>query len=130
MCLMDWQLGRLIRSQVDYNSVPAATTITWPSNPQRVGFSFILSTGGTWVIGPDSQQIAVGLFPTVSNGLQFHFTLATHGDLPTRFFAARNNGGVTATILTIQYFLPEEYLQYAMEQLKQKYPIPNYGRGG
>lgn len=122
MCINDWRLGRLIRSQAREYSLGVGGTLAIQADQNRVGISFMMAMGAT----ASSVTISVGGVSLVSlaqfEQLEAHFTLATHGDLPTRdFIVARRSG--TALGSVVEYFAPADYLAAGLREFETLYGI-------
>lgn len=119
MCIGDWRLGRLIRTNAYTQTPGIGGTYTVRANPQRVGLT-IQSFQTNTVIG-QSLSIAVDnvtvLFLPPTSTI-FHCTFLSHGDLPTRKFDITTPG--TATVIgIIEYTLPEEFIAAALDEFKR-----------
>lgn len=130
MCFMDWRIGRLIRSEV--TTIPGlAGFVTFRPNRQRVGISFLPPPGNAIIGGyvPGVIQVAVSrdgvsfIGGTLcASDKELHFTLATHGELPTLGFGAGTPGGQNENATVIEYFAPESVLTLGLELLRREYP--------
>jgi len=124
MCINDWRIGRLIRSVFYPAEGHVGSTLTLPTNYQRVGLTLTaietaVPTGG----GILAQDGSTGntIFMLSPEASIFHCTLATHGDLPMRRWFFTPVGGTTLAFSVIEYIAPEEYLASALEQFQTEY---------
>lgn len=121
MCIGDWRLGTLIRTQVTTVSLAVASTIITP-NAERVGIMFKVGTlAGGAVPELSVDGVLLGNFLVGFSPPAFDFTLATHGDLPTRQFTITNGVG-TATIGVLEMFMPQSYITAGLNEFKREYP--------
>lgn len=119
MCIGDWRLGRLIRTNA-YSQTPGiGGTYTVRANPQRVGLT--IQSFQTTTILVQSPSIAVDnvtvVFLPPTNTI-FHCTFLAYGDLPTRKFDITTPGAATVLGI-IEYTLPEEFIAAALEEFKR-----------
>lgn len=122
MCLNDWRIGRLIRSQNTQANTAAGTGLTFLPNKNRIGVTFSLTTGGISVA--NSMVVTFdGAAPfLITHGEpNLHMTLCTHGDFVTRGFVV-SAGAVLTTLTIVEYFMPEKYLAAALEEFMRSYP--------
>ena len=109
MCVGDYRLGRLVRIQIFDEVITSPNEVLFPANMNRVGVS---------IFAPDSSSVQINWDVIISGTRGFlmlttmeplHFTLLTHGDLPTKSFVVFASIGDTQ-IQVIEYFLPESVL--------------------
>lgn len=120
MCISDYRLGRLIRSQLDSQSVAVGTPITIPQHQNRVGIiintSAVISVITSFVI-VTVGGVAVGKLwssaPTIA------FLLKEHGDLCQKEFTLTATG-TTAACGIVQLFLPESVIDAAIEEFNRR----------
>ena len=123
MCIGDWRLGRLIRSEISFFNISSGINITKQRNPQRVGLTVGVIEApfaNTAFIQLMVDDIDFTILPF--NRPIFHCTLQTHGDLPTRKFDVGMGSSVVQGAW-IEYFMPEEYIQAALEDFRRQYGI-------
>lgn len=123
MCVGDWRLGRLIRSQGTDFSTSVASQLTFQRNAQRVAVMiaidplFAMSTGVTELTFDNLAVVTVNFYNPMSI-----ISLQTHGDLPThKFTIAASEDVVTGTIT--EFFMPEHYLAAALKQFESDYNV-------
>jgi hypothetical protein len=121
MCFGDWRAGRLIRIIVTTCDAGVGGPFTFNPNYQRVGISFFGGLGITTLTNDWEVSIdGVGQILIPINQTGYHFTLATHGDLPThKFTLTKQTGSPIATV--IEYIAPEEMIQSAIDEFKREY---------
>jgi len=119
MCVSDWRLGRLIRSQNTQVNTAAGTNTLFLPNRNRVGITLSLTVGGV--------SAANSMIVTFDNGAAFlithgnpnvHITLCTHGDFVNRGFVV-SGGAVLTTLTVVEYFLPEEVLAAGLNEFRR-----------
>lgn len=122
MCISDWRLGRLVRAISRTEAIQPASDLLIAAVQQRVGISFLLPLGTFNVdVVPDADYaLDTGFRMSTSVGF-YHFTVTNHGDLPMRRWTVHNLSVITANVGIIEYFLPEEVLSQAMEELRSVY---------
>lgn len=122
MCFADWRAGRLIRTVVNTIGFNTGDKLIYPANMQRVGISFYEGLGVTTLTNTAIVTVDnTGQFAVPVNTLGLHFTLATHGDLPTHTFVVSKQAGAPV-ILVLEYIAPEEMIVAAIEDFKRSYP--------
>ena len=120
MCIGDWRLGRLIRSKITTANLTTGMSISIPADHNRVGV----------IAGIGNQQSLLSTYARLSvdgtvifflgNGIPAAtFTLATHGELPTRAFSIVSIGATTIASF-VEFFMPEEYLAAGLEEYKRE----------
>jgi hypothetical protein len=121
MCISDWRLGRLIRSQTTSAALTVGQTLILPPNAQRVGVILSNSIGtlgsansATVAIGGVNCFLICGALPPLS------LTLKDYGDLITKQIVL-TCGTTAATIFATELFLPESVLSEAIETDMRKY---------
>lgn len=120
MCIEDWRLGRLIRSQISAAALTVGQTLSIAPSMQRVGV--ILSTTAIGIAAGTSETITIdgkiwGLLYTGGNPLIF--LLKDHGDLVTKSFVI-TCGANAANVAITELFLPESVLKERPEELQQE----------
>ena len=119
MCVSDWRLGRLVRSQNTQASTAAGTGLVYLPNRNRIGITLSLTIGGV--------SAANSMIVTFDNGAIFlithgnpniHMTLCTHGDFVNRGFVV-SAGAVLTTLTVVEYFLPEEVLAAGLNEFRR-----------
>lgn len=121
MCLMDWRLGRFIRTVVTPWAFLGSVNLTRPSSPQRVGI--MISGDSSGLSNSPFTDIKVDNVICCCINLQVGsrlFTLTTHGDLPTRSFQL-SGGGTASEGSWTEFFLPENELAISMDDLISEY---------
>lgn len=123
MCIQDWRLGRLIRSEARAVVLGLGATEDFPANKQRVGVTVGIpfANNSSIVFGQLSVDGILLVHFRNSNNL-FEMTLATHGDLPMRPFTLTGNG-TAVTFGLVQYFLPEEFLAAGLEEFNSEHKL-------
>jgi hypothetical protein len=126
MCINDWRIGRFIRTVITTKILAVGTSFTFNANRQRVGFTvgadlnIVVTAAEIGLLSIDGNQFCE--FDESTGPL--HFSILTHGDLPTKKFTVRAVGtGVTFGI--IEYFLSEEILQAGYDEFRRS--LPNMG---
>lgn len=122
MCVGDWRLGRQIRVKVTAVSQTTGTQADFPQDRQRVGITIGMTVAQTSALV--SARVAVDDIPlcvlTHESPLR-HFTLAEHGELPTRKISFQSFAG-TMIGAVIEYFLPEEVIAAGFDEFKRSIP--------
>lgn len=121
MCISDYRIGRLIRSQSDTYSVAAGSPQTIPAHRDRVGIYFATSTPiliVTSVVNINCNGVVIAKLwgaQTIQRLL-----LAEDGDLCTKEFTITAVGS-THVVGVHQLFLPEAAIAAALEEFKRSY---------
>lgn len=119
MCIGDWRLGRLIRSEAKTFTPGIGGIVTLGRNMQRVGL--LVSSQSVLNITTQNIQIAVdgiivGLLTLGEH--QRLYTFLEHGDLSTRSWTITTP--VAANVVsTVEFFLPEKYIAAALEEFER-----------
>ena len=104
-------------------SLALGATLTIPANKNRVGITFLQSAvAATTFMTVDVNGI-ISFIVVGGTGPIRHFTLVKHGDLPMARFLLTGGSAVTFTGLTIEYFLPEDYLTAGLDEFKRRYNV-------
>jgi hypothetical protein len=99
---------------------PPETAYILPSNPQRVGVSIAVTPlAGNALIQVRSSDAIVTINETFPPFNFLHYTVKTHGELPTYRWNVAGDG-VTTNIVIIEYYLPNEVLDFDFKQLVAK----------
>lgn len=123
MCIGDWRLGRLIRSQVFAWDTNILNPQPIPANNARIGLTICGTTmSATITAGHAIRFEGIKTFYLNPNNAFVHLTLETHGDLVTKAC------DIIATTTTasgswIEYWMPEKYLAAALEMFNSQYGI-------
>lgn len=120
MCVQDWRIGRLIRTQITAHTLVVGTPFLIPANKQRVGLSLASGTPSgapTVLIQVLHDGILYGML--WNSYIHHHITVSTHGDLPMKSAELRALVA-NAAIGVIEYFLPEEFLSAGLEEFKRE----------
>jgi len=122
MCVGDWRFGRLIRCRGYHALTGAGGSFSLNSNMQRVGITIVAKQLADIVSVSVTTSNGTFSFPDLTADLRIlHFTLLTHGELPTyRFNVA--DGGAGSICELFEYTCEEAVLQQAYELLRQDYP--------
>lgn len=121
MCISDYRIGRLTRSQLDAYSVGVGAPVVIPPHPDRVGIivntSSVFSVTTSWLT-VTSGGVCVGKLwssaPTIA------YLLPIHGDLCTREFTLTSTTS-THVCGVVQLFLPESVIAAMIEEFKRSY---------
>lgn len=121
MCLIDWQLGRLIRSQKTIMPAGLGTTLAFGGSQQRIavnvagtGSSFGSTTVGTVAInGVDTFQLDATVHFV-------YYNIKDFGDLPMQPFTLTQTV-VGRVYCIVEFFLPEEFLNIPLEEFRKQY---------
>lgn len=121
MCLMDWQLGRLVRRVTHPTSV---ISFIIPSNPNRIGL-MLSGARGDGIINGALLQIGINDSGTTEivindNSPPQLFTTYMHGDLPMQKWLCTPSDNSTFWCFT-EFLLPNDYLNLSVEELRKKY---------
>lgn len=119
MCVGDWRLGRLMRSQTTVQTPGIAGNATLPRNPQRVGL--MIGVQSTLAIAAQQPVVSVaGVVVLWMRAGENHamFTMLEHGDLTTRDWSVLTPAAATPISFT-EFFLPEEVIAAALEEFKR-----------
>lgn len=121
MCVQDWRLGRMVRTQRVAFDIEGPATYTLPQDNQRVGwevnFNIDSTTAAQWsTISWDSGgSLLIPVYKPF-----FRCDLTTHGDLPTKAVTFAGLVGVLSGYLFV-WTMPEEYLSAALEEFRRQY---------
>lgn len=121
MCFMDWRIGRLIRT-IDLSQDSDATgIISIPADRNRVGITFAPDVSGSvYEIGLDQSGAVTKIFSLSPSASALHFTLATHGDLPTHKFLLQNTTPGVTHFGVWTYIAPEWLIALGLKQLEDE----------
>lgn len=121
MCVGDWRLGRLIRTQFTRVSLAGFALTNIQANPQRVGI-FIGDVTTTAAASTPSALDFGGttMFSFCGESGPLLITMATHGDLSTRAFSVRA-GSIGLACTFAEFILPEEVIAQALEDVMGNY---------
>jgi len=110
MCVSDWRVARLIRCRLIAAITPPETAYILPSNRQRVGVSFAITpVAGNALIQVRNSDAFVSMNEIVAPFQFLHFTVKSHGELPTLRWNLTTDGIVTVVTI-VEYYLPEDVL--------------------
>ena len=122
MCVGDWRLGRLIRSQVtSVAHVSIASLIALP-NKDRVGI--LLGYSSTTAAVNNAIAISVNDVTAFMIGCgkpTLMLSMRDHGDLVCQKFTAALIGASTGQISFTEFFLPESYLAAGLAEFNRTY---------
>lgn len=122
MCISDWRLGRLIRTQINAKSLTSGQTISVPANPARVGIILAMSTPQTLTANVVTVTIDGVLWGHINGYMpQLRFHMNNDGDITTRSFLL-TNGTITQTLSITELLLPESILAENLNNLMRPYP--------
>lgn len=122
MCFQDWRIGRLIRAQTTVITLASGASFVIPRNSIRVGISFGNYQGsGSIIVLPDSLPTTGGEGWDPAIGGPLHFTLATHGDLPTRPWYLVCNIALGTNVSFTEYFATEKGLAMGLQEFQRQY---------
>lgn len=129
MCLTDWRLGRLTRSIPSSITVAFGTPMSIAASSQRVAIRLSISSTITPVfdsIAASNPSLIVSSGGLVVSKLDVFnrtelLSFITHGDMPSRAFTI-SIAASSLVLSVIEWFLPEEVIQEALENLKREYP--------
>ena len=121
MCIGDWRAGRLIRTDRRQVTLLTGQATTVPANRQRVGITFANGSAQIGVLA--SAVITAG--GVIIDALRTaegtkHYTMLTHGELPTLDFSI-NVTGATLIICIVEYTMPESYLTAMLGEFARLY---------
>lgn len=120
MCLSDWRVGRLIRSQLRQLDAASGPSYTIPGNRQRVGIRFIYAeTAGTSAQFLGGVVDGIALILVGFQNPNTLFTIETDGDLPTKEWTLVASAAIDFAV--IEYFLPEDVLAAGIQQFRSAY---------
>lgn len=123
MCIQDWRLGRLVRTQRIAFDIDSPATYSLPADPTRVGWEVHFNIDSTtpaqwstisWDSGGSMLQSIYDSHHKVS--------LTTHGDLPTKAVTFAGLTGVLSGYLFV-WTMPEEYIAAALEEFRRQYNL-------
>lgn len=123
MCIQDWRLGRLVRTQRIAWDLDSPASYALSNDPNRVGwhclFNIDSATTATWMT--ISWDAGGSLLRSLNNP-EFMCSLTTHGDLPTK---AVTFAGLTTTLSGYLFIwtMPEEYIAAALEEFRRTYNL-------
>ena len=116
MCIGDWRLGRLIRSKITTANLTTGLSISIPADRNRVGVIAGMGNQQALLTGYTRLLVDGTVIFFLGNGTpSATFTLATHGELPTRAFSILSVGATTIASF-VEFFMPEEYLSAGLEE--------------
>lgn len=116
MCISDYRIGKRIRAVPSNWDNNAGIGGLYPARPDRIAITFLPRPAigtATFFATIAIDDIAVAILQAQGPGL--HFSVLTHGDLPTHKFQL----GVGVTLATagiIEYFLPNDVLNANIEE--------------
>lgn len=121
MCVVDWRLGRLVRSEIRRWVSGSSTNLVVQADPTRVGIKFFLreldTTNPTFIqcsIDGISGFALSEVFPYVQ------FNVANDGDLPMRAFTLSNASAACSGLIILQT-LPLDVLTAGITQFTSEY---------
>ncbi len=106
MCVGDLRLGRLVRTVITDIEIANPDEVLFPANQNRVGVTIFAPNDSSVQINWDVLQSQTNGFFAITTMEPLHFTLLTHGDLPTKSFVIFANIANTQ-ITVMEYFLPD-----------------------
>ena len=122
MCVGDWRLGRLIRSQTFDWDTNVLSPQPIAANPNRVGLSVSGHTlSSTVTAGHRLRSEGKVIRYLLATTSFYHLSLWEHGDIVTKAFDIAVSTTVAVGTWT-EYWLPEEVLQAGIEEFKRTYP--------
>ena len=120
MCVGDWRIGRLIRSNINYLAAAASATVSVPASMQRVGIEFANGTFASNDLAAVHISTGGSILYYMSNGVgRIRLTMKDDGDMPTRAWTITNGSTSSGNIAIVEYFLPEEVIQAGIEEFKR-----------
>ena len=123
MCVNDWRLGRLIRSQFTLLTTPGTPSKLVNASQQRVGIRIAPTFADNTTIMILYARKGSTNIPLKSMSLfdpAFEATLAGDGDLPTYEFRF-DDGGSNVDVGIVESFLPESALTEALQSIERSY---------
>jgi len=121
MCISDWRIGRLIRSETKIHTPGIGATGTTPANQNRIGILFAsLYNNVTVTQWPLLLLDGVQIDILTQNERWRLYTIAKHGNLPMRSWGITTNIAANSVAVT-EFFLPESYLAAGIEEFMRQY---------
>lgn len=123
MCVSDWRIGRLIRTQATAFDSTVPTGLTYNPNRQRVGILIVPT--------PSAFAVTQVVIATFLNGTKIVFdataqakllSMQEFGELTTFGFTLTVVGTITTGVVT-EFFLPEEIIQAGLDEFRRSYPF-------
>lgn len=120
MCMSDWRLGRLIRTVGSFQTVANAGTMVIGTNRDRVGIIISIDVSSTASVTRVSIDVdGLRAMSLSTTNPQVIYTLASHGDLPTRQFTMTAQG-TGFNIGVLELIAPEKMIDAAIEEFVRK----------
>ena len=121
MCIGDWRAGRLIRTTRRQVTLLTGQSTSVLANRQRVGIT--IAQAGAKIADAASVTITVGgvsIDALRANEGTKHYSMLTHGELPTLDFVISVTGA-TLIIGIVEYTMPESYLNAMLGEFSRLY---------
>jgi len=118
--ICDWQIGRLVRSEIIAGPAAAGASVVVPANKQRIGM--LISYSNTMTLNSAATSILVDgveVSHSAFNLPQIMLSLSEHGDLVQKAITVSMVAGSFNTAIT-SFILPEEILTAALADFKRK----------
>lgn len=122
MCVGDWRLGRLIRSQVTSVAHASVSSLIALPNKDRVGILLGYSSGTISVNNSVAISVNDTLAFMIGGGKPvLMLSMRDHGDLVCQKFSAAMIGASTGQVSFTEFFLPESYLAAGLAEFNRTY---------
>ena len=121
MCISDWRIGRLIRSETKIHTPGIGATGTTAANQNRIGILFAsLTSVATTRQWPLLLLEGVQIDLLTQNERWRLYTIDKHGNLPMRAWGVTTPVAANSVAVT-EFFLPESYLAAGIEEFMRQY---------
>lgn len=122
MCIADWRLGKVITTAQRQIALGIGGTVQIGANPNRVAISFSTNSSTS------ANQCAIlhdGTFFYNISGVAQNAMIScvTHGRIPFGNLAIFGAATAVQQIGVVEYFMPTEYIQTALEQWRSEYGV-------
>jgi len=125
VCVGDYRLGRLVRSQAKIVILGIAVQEIVPSDPNRVGLIIVPSAALDAIIGTDDITVTTANGWLINATSRFILSVIEHGDLPTKRWSGKEGTPLAgATLLVIEQFLPPAVLNIPLEAIQTPIRYP------
>lgn len=118
MCLVDWQLGSVMRTSFTALNVVAAGGSTIPPNPNRVMLSIWGPQSANTMISPIDPLLVGALGTPCTLQTPFRLIMTEVGDMVTKSYFIFNNSGAQINMAVFEGVLPSEYLQVLVDSFR------------
>lgn len=126
MCVNDWRLGRLIRSNRIGGGTGATTIVLVPQSSVRIGLLITtfdeLNLFNSPVSITDTNTGAQLIAVNAQNN-QINMSIMTHGDLVQKALTITMASSGVAIVNVVEFILPEEVLAAGIERFYSEYGI-------